>query len=157
MKFLEKCCNFQRTGIKTMFCRTWEWWYFGMSFAGRQYMMGAERREAAVPPEDLLQFGWLCSSRCDFQWPLTLEFVFVLRRCWARTTSRDHSHFPPLPKRFINGEAEATVSTPNQHLIVNFRELQFSCVLDVSTSLGPKVSASVLHLLAGLSCAAASL
>lgn len=50
-----------------------ELWYFGMSFAGSHYMDGLEGQggcgaaTAPPPPEDQLQFGWLCSSRCDFQ------------------------------------------------------------------------------------------
>lgn len=44
-----------------------ELWYFGMSFAGSQYMDGLEGRGDGGPLpllEDQLQFGWLCSSRC---------------------------------------------------------------------------------------------
>lgn len=50
-----------------------ELWYFGMSFAGSHYMDGLEGQggvwgsHCPSPPEDQLQFGWLCSSRCDFQ------------------------------------------------------------------------------------------
>lgn len=44
--------------------------YFGMSFAASQYMNGLEGGEEGrdpTPSEDQLQFGWLCSSSCDFQ------------------------------------------------------------------------------------------
>lgn len=85
---------------------------------------------------------------------VTFDFIkkFALRRY---CTKRGISSSLPLP---VRGEAGTTSVTPIQRLLVNITELwvlQFSCVLDGSTSLWPNGSASVLHLLAGLSCAVA--
>lgn len=92
-------------------------------------------------PEDQLQFGWLCCvSLCSQE--------ILLSRA-----KRGSSSLISFTSRWEGGDSSPRI----QHLLVHVTDLlQSSCVLDGSTSLWPNGSASVLHLLAGRSCAAAA-
>lgn len=127
------------------------------------WMGWREKDEAAIAPPGGPAAVWLAAFFkvwFSVTFDLILELVFALNRYCAPRTNGAHFLHPLHPiLLLINREAGINVSTPNQDLWVNLTEFwsfQFSCVLDGSTSLWPKGSASVLHLLAGLSCATAA-
>lgn len=168
-KFLAKFCQVSRKrGIKTMGRRC----FVGHDGAVvlwdelcSQYMDELEgRRDETGRPlpllEDQLQFGWECFSSCDFQWPLTLWKSESLLSGDTALTGQEWLIFLILftPNLCPWVGKKGQFFTPIQRLLVNITALwilQFSCVLDGSTSLWPNGSASVLHLFAGLSCAVA--
>lgn len=66
-----------------------------------------------------------------------------------------HGSFPPPNNKQVSGHMSSPTWAPVSQHRWTLEMSQFSCVLGGSTSLWPKGSASILHLLAGLSCAAA--
>lgn len=126
-------------------------WYFGMSSAGRQYMEVLEGRgDGAAPP------GGPAAV-----WLAVFFKVWLFSDLWPHQRVSLCSHRPrgfphPLTSAHTWGGRDNLFPLLIQRLLVYISELlQFSCVLDGSTSLWPTGSASVLHLLAGRSCAGA--
>lgn len=113
-KFLAKFCqSVSRKGIKTM---------------GRRYFIGLDG--AVVLWDELcrqsvhgwlegrgdqLLFGWLCSSRCDFQWPYQRGSL-CSRETMCSQAKRGSSSSSPLP---IRGQVGAIFFTPIQRLLFN--------------------------------------
>lgn len=95
----------------------------------------------------------LCSGVTCIQWLLSLFRNWVFAH-GPRGDHPAHGSFPPPNNKQVRGHMSSPTWAPVSQHRGTLETSQFSCVLGGSTSLWPKGSASILHLLAGLSCAA---